>query len=85
VPRVRELHLACDHFDFEIEVLVRHAWAGWPTARAGERRVPPAEERVSHFDKRRDNSPVAPAAGLVARRLGALAAAPFRVRPPATT
>lgn len=79
VPRVRELRLGCDHFDFEIEVLVRHAWAGLPTGSVPVNAVyPPAAERVSHFDKRSDNLRLSRLhAALVARRLGALAAAPL--------
>ncbi len=43
-------------YDFEIEVLVRGAWAGIPI-RSTQVPVyyPPPEERISHFDKWRDN------------------------------
>jgi predicted LPLAT superfamily acyltransferase len=80
VPRVRALRLACDHFDFEIEVLALHAWAGGATGSVPVNVVyPAASERVSHFDKGRDNLRLSLLhARLVARRLGALATAPIR-------
>jgi len=56
VKLVSQLSLKTSHFDFEIEVLARAAWAG-----LGLHSVPisvyypPPEERVSSFDKRTDN------------------------------
>lgn len=56
VKLVSQLLLRSSHFDFEIEVLVRAAWAG-----LGLHSVPisvwypPKNERVSSFDKRKDN------------------------------
>ena len=56
VKLVSKLPLKTSHFDFEIEVLARAAWAG-----LGLHSVPisvyypPPEERVSSFDKRTDN------------------------------
>ncbi len=56
VASVRRQPLDGDHFDFEIEVLVRHAWAGLPLGSVPvSAYYPPAAERISHFDKRRDN------------------------------
>lgn len=56
VALVSQLPLRSSRFDFEIEVLVRAAWAG-----LGLHSVPisvwypPAHERVSSFDKKKDN------------------------------
>jgi predicted LPLAT superfamily acyltransferase len=79
VPRVHGLRLACNHFDFEIDVLVRHAWAGLPVAAVPvNAHYPPAAERVSHFDKWRDNVRLSRLhARLVARRLGSLVVGPL--------
>jgi predicted LPLAT superfamily acyltransferase len=80
VPRVRELGLASDHFDFEIEVLVRHAWAGGALGSVPVAAYyPPAGERVSHFDKWGDNVRLSLLhTRLVGGRLAALAALPLR-------
>jgi predicted LPLAT superfamily acyltransferase len=80
VRRIHALRLASVHFDFEIEVLVRHAWAGGPTGSVPVNAYyPPAAERISHFDKRRDNARLSLLhARLVGQRLSTLAAAPFR-------
>jgi len=53
---VLELPLRKKRYDFEIEVLVRHAWSGGCVDEV-EISVyyPKPEERVSHFDKFRDN------------------------------
>ncbi|UFS69377.1 DUF2062 domain-containing protein [Geomonas sp. RF6] len=43
-------------YTFEIEVLVRAAWAGLPISSVSVSvYYPPGEERISHFDKFRDN------------------------------
>ena len=71
VDLVSRLPLRSAHYDFEIEVLVRAAWAGLPI-RSVPVRVwyPPPGERVSHFDKRRDNARLSRLhARLVLRRL----------------
>jgi glycosyltransferase involved in cell wall biosynthesis len=71
VKLVSQLPLSSSHYDFEIEVLVRGAWAGlslhsvpisvW---------YPPKEERVSNFDKKKDNLRLSRLhARLVGRRL----------------
>jgi glycosyltransferase involved in cell wall biosynthesis len=56
VEAVRALRCEEPRFAFEMEVLVRAAWAG---VRLGhvevDVRYPPPEERVTHFDMRRDN------------------------------
>jgi glycosyltransferase involved in cell wall biosynthesis len=56
VEAVRALRCREPRFAFEMEVLVRAAWAG---VRLGhldvDVRYPSAEERVTHFDMRRDN------------------------------
>lgn len=56
VAMLQFLGLTAKRYDFEIEVLVRAAWAGIPLLSA-EVTVyyPPAGERISHFDKLRDN------------------------------
>jgi glycosyltransferase involved in cell wall biosynthesis len=53
---VSQLPLHSSYYDFEIEVLVRAAWAGLDL-RSVPISVwyPPKEERVSSFDKRKDN------------------------------
>lgn len=77
VELLTRLPLHGKFYDFEVEVLVRAAWAGlkllsvpitvW---------YPPAEERVSSFDKRRDNRRISLMhARLIGRRL-----APWPVR-----
>jgi predicted LPLAT superfamily acyltransferase len=80
VPRIAELPLASEHFDFEIEVLVRHAWAGGATGSVPVNAYyPPAGERVSHFDKWRDNARLSLLhTRLVGSRIGALVRAPWR-------
>ncbi len=80
VPRVSALRFRSDHFDFEIEVLVRHAWAGHPLGSVPvSAHYPPAAERVSHFDKRRDNLRLARLhARLLGERLATIVMAPFR-------
>lgn len=53
---ILELHLQQSHYDFEIEVLVKHLWQGGKIAEADiEVYYPPKGERVSHFDKIVDN------------------------------
>ena len=56
---VRELLLLSihtSHYDFEIESLVRGAWAGIPIRSVSiPVHYPPTDERISHFDKFRDN------------------------------
>ena len=56
---VRELLLLSihtSHYDFEIESLVRGAWAGIPIRSVSiPVHYPPSDERISHFDKFRDN------------------------------
>jgi glycosyltransferase involved in cell wall biosynthesis len=53
---VEHLKFITGRFDFEIEVLVRLLWRGVNVADvAVEVYYPPAEQRVSHFDKRWDN------------------------------
>jgi glycosyltransferase involved in cell wall biosynthesis len=57
LEHVTRLALRCDRFDFEVEVLVRGAWAGVPIVSVPVRvHYPPPEERVSHFDLLRDNA-----------------------------
>jgi uncharacterized protein (DUF2062 family) len=57
LAHVTRLSLASDRFDFEVEVLVRAAWAGLPLLSAPVRvHYPPPAERVSHFDVLRDNA-----------------------------
>jgi len=44
-------------YDFEIEVLVRHLWKGFPVKEVAiDVHYPKSEERVSHFDKIKDNA-----------------------------
>ncbi len=44
-------------YDFEIEVLVRYLWRGFPVKEVAiDVYYPRSEERVSHFDKLRDNA-----------------------------
>ena len=56
VRELLRLETSCRGYDFEIEILVRAAWAGIPICSV-EVPVyyPPTEKRISHFDKRRDN------------------------------
>ncbi len=71
VDLVSRLPLHGDHYDFEIEVLVRAAWAGLALRSvAVSVRYPPENERVSSFDKRKDNLRLSRMhARLVGRRL----------------
>jgi predicted LPLAT superfamily acyltransferase/glycosyltransferase involved in cell wall biosynthesis len=51
-----QLKLIRKRYDFEIEVLVRGLWGGLPLAEIPVRtHYPPADERVSHFNKWKDN------------------------------
>lgn len=53
---VSQLPLHSSHYDFEIEVLVRAAWAGLDLQSVPiSVWYPPKDERVSSFDKRKDN------------------------------
>ncbi len=57
-PVAELLATACTsrRYDYEIEVLVRLCWAGLPVCSTPVSvHYPPGEERVSHFDKWRDN------------------------------
>jgi len=50
------LNLTRSRYDFEIEVLVKMAWAGIPIDSVPiSVHYPKADERISHFDKFRDN------------------------------
>ena len=57
---VRELlllSLHTSHYDFEIESLVRGAWAGIPIRSVSiPVHYPPTDKRISHFDTLRDNA-----------------------------
>lgn len=56
VRELRQLKLRKQRYDFEIEVLVRGAWAGIPIlSTAISVHYPTPEKRVSHFDMRLDN------------------------------
>jgi len=71
VELVSQLPLRASYYDFEIEVLVRAAWAGLKL-RSVDINVwyPPKDERVSSFDKRKDNMRLSRLhARLVGRRL----------------
>lgn len=85
VELVRQLPLTRHHFDFEIEVLVRAAWAGLLIQSVPVRVwYPPPSERVTHFDKRLDNLRLSRLhARLVFRRLWPVS--PRRLVRPATT
>ena len=53
---VLNLPLKKQHYDFEIEVLVRHVWGGGCVEEVDiDVYYPEPEERVSHFDKFKDN------------------------------
>lgn len=70
LAHVTRLALGRDRFDFEVEVLVKAAWAGVPVISQPVRvHYPPPAERVSHFDIVRDNVRISLLnVGLVARR-----------------
>ena len=56
VKQLLELELIRKRYDFEIEVLVKSAWAGLDIRSVPVAvHYPPATERVSHFDKLEDN------------------------------
>ena len=56
VAALAQLPLRQTRYAFEVEVLVRAAWAGVPLAEVPVAvYYPPAQERISHFDKFRDN------------------------------
>lgn len=56
VAILAQLPLKQTRYAFEVEVLVRAAWAGVPLAEVPVAvYYPPGRERVSHFDKFRDN------------------------------
>ena len=56
VQQILQLELTRSRYDFEIEVLVKSAWAGVDIRCVPVSvHYPPAEERVSHFDKLADN------------------------------
>ncbi len=56
VGEVLDLPLRARHYDFEMEVLVRAAWAGIPIHGCPIRvYYPPPSQRVSHFDAFSDN------------------------------
>ena len=71
VDLISRLPLRGAHYDFEIEVLVRGAWAGLPIRSVPVQAwYPPPADRISHFDKRRDNARLSRMhARLVLRRL----------------
>jgi uncharacterized protein (DUF2062 family) len=71
VALVSQLPLRRDRFDFEVEVIVRAAWAGLPVLSEPIKvYYPPPEERISHFDLWRDNVRISLLnTRLVARRL----------------
>jgi len=53
---ILELNISNKRFDFEVEVLVLHCFCGGKTKDvAVECYYPPASQRVSHFDKVKDN------------------------------
>lgn len=53
---ILDYDLQHSHYDFEIEVLVKHLWAKKEIKETEiEVYYPPQDERVSHFDKRTDN------------------------------
>ena len=53
---ILDLKISNKRFDFEVEVLVLHCFRGGKTADVEvECYYPPIEERVSHFDKLKDN------------------------------
>jgi len=53
---ILDYHLQHSHYDFEIEVLVKHLWAKKEIKETEiEVYYPPQGERVSHFNKRTDN------------------------------
>ena len=53
---ILELPITRERYDFEIEVLVRHAWRKRPIKEVDIAvYYPKKEERISHFDKFRDN------------------------------
>ena len=56
VKELLQLKLSRTRFDFEIETLVKAAWAGIPIQTvAVSVHYPPAGERISHFHKLKDN------------------------------
>jgi len=53
---ILDLPVKSRRYDFEIEILVRAAWAGFPIySRSVSVDYPPAEKRISHFHKFKDN------------------------------
>lgn len=53
---ILDLNLTHSRYDFEIEVVVKHLWENRPIQEVAiEVYYPPKEERVSHFDKLKDN------------------------------
>lgn len=56
VEQLLELNLTRSRYDFEVEVLVKSAWAGISIASVPVSvHYPPGDQRVSHFDKLIDN------------------------------
>jgi len=56
VAAVNSLHLHCDRYNFEIEVLVKLLWAGFEAVDLPIRvTYLPGKERISHFRKGADN------------------------------
>lgn len=71
VRELLALKLGRSRYDFEIEVLVKLLWGGVPAESvAVSVHYPPADERISHFDKLKDNVRLSLLhASLVTRRL----------------
>ncbi len=71
LEHVSRLALSRDRFDFEVEVIVKSAWAGLPVLSVPVRvHYPPPAERVSHFRLFADNARISLLnTCLVARRL----------------
>lgn len=56
VQELLNLNFSKSRYDYEIEVLVKSLWAGLQVAEVEiSVHYPPADERISHFDKFRDN------------------------------
>lgn len=57
IRRLKDIRFITQRFEFEVEVLVRSAWAGVPIAEVPVRvYYPPPEKRVSHFRPFKDFS-----------------------------
>ncbi|NQU44957.1 DUF2062 domain-containing protein [bacterium] len=79
IAALTRLRYSSCRYDFEVEVLIRAAWAGLALDSVDVSvHYPPREERVSHFDSFRDNARISRVYALSTMR--ALAPWPHRVR-----